>query len=365
MKQKTSCYFGLPFLSSLLIFFVGYLPAETCKDYEDPFYAVSSLRYHLEEELWGDTEDSDRIEMTATDLALLWERAARSSLSKQVLKAESLFNLARTGSPSKQKKLLIKAKRKLDQVWNHLNPFFYQPIEKGFHRFVLPNDHWLKNSLDTIFLNYDAQKNHEIFEEAGFHIICKRASKMIVADHECIPGYLIKIYLLEDKPEQTWKWMSRRCEGAENVRNLIAKKNLKHFTVPDKWIYRLPDTDLYESLAFPSSLECESRTLDLVKLAHPACLVATKMNIGTSEESRKAWKEAMTHSILRELYCILSHGFASTYVHQNIPYTKEGKFTCLDTEVPFRHHKYSKIDHYLSPEMRMYWDILVKTGGKP
>jgi hypothetical protein len=223
-----------------------------------------------------------------------------------------------------------------------------------YHRFMLPADHWLKMALDGIFTEFDAQKDQNAFEDEGFIIICKRTSNMIVARHELIPGYIIKIYLLEDKPEQSWKWMARRCEGAENVRKLVKKMKLRHFIVPDKFIYQLPDP-----------VESKGQVTELDRQTNPACLVATDMNVVSNQDSKRAWKEQITHSHLRELYCILSHGFASTYVHQNIAYTKEGKFACLDTEIPFRLHDYSKINHYLNPEMRVYWDILVKTGGNP
>lgn len=352
MTKKTMFY---P-LYVLLIFFMSQVSADTYDDNEDAFYALSSLRFHLEDELDDSESDDDSIYFDKNDIANLWERAAASPFSKEIMKAERCYQKALSSSSADQHALLSKAKQIVDCAWVNLNPFYEQPLAKGFknHRYILPANHWLKTELDGIFTEFDAQKDEDTFIEAGFKMICKRSSDMIVAKHKLIPGYIIKIYLREDKPEQSWKWMSNRCEGAENVRNLIKRKNLKHFIVPDKWIYQLPD-----------SFESKGQTSLLIQKTNPACLVATRMNIISHDGSRRAWKEKITHSHLRELYCILSHGFASTYVHQNIPYTKEGKFACLDTEIPYRHHKYSKINHFLSPEMRIYWDILVKTGGRP
>lgn len=354
-------------LYALLVFFISHMSADIYEDNEDAFYALSSLRFHLEEELDPELVDHT-ISFDKTDIANLWNRALASPFLNEIAEAESYYQEALFAAPAKQHTLFSKAKAIVDSAWVNLNPYYEQPLAKGFehHRYILPTDHWLQEALDGIFTQFDAQKDEETFHDAGFVKICKRSSDMIVAKHSQIPGYIIKIYLREDKPEQSWKWMSNRCEGAENVRNLITRKNLKHFIVPDKWIYRLAgfdECDLIDQL--PDSIESKGRKSSLVKQTSPACLVATMMNIVSYDGSRHAWKEKITHSHLRELYCILSHGFASTYIHQNIPYTKEGKFACLDTEIPFRHHKYSKINHYLNSEMRVYWDILVKTGGRP
>lgn len=354
MTKKTLLY---P-LYFLLVFFMSHVSADTDDDNEGAFYALSSLRFHLEEELWNNAPefDSDKISFSETDVTNLWQRAAASQCSKNIIKAQSYYQRASTASPSDHRAFLLKAKQIVDNAWEEINPAYQQPISKGFenHRYILSADHWLKTALDGIFTDFDAQKDHKTFKKAGFEIICKRTSDMIVAKHKLLPGYIIKIYLLEDKPEQSWKWMSNRCEGAENVRNLIKKKDLKHFIAPDKWIYQLP-----------APLECKGTTASLIKQTSHACLVCTRMNILSYDGTRRAWKEIITHAHLRELYCILSHGFASTYIHGNIPYTKEGKFACLDTEIPYRRHKYDKVNHYLSPEMRVYWDILVKTGGRP
>lgn len=349
MTKKTLLYI-------LFIFFTSQATANTYEDNEDAFYALSSLRFYLDEELDDSDSRTHSIPFESTDIANLWVRAANAPFSEEISRAEHFYQEAVAAPFEDQHALLFQAKQVLDSAWVNLNPLYAQPVAKGLinHRYILPKHHWLKSELDDIFTRFDAQKNERIFEEAGFKMICKRTSNMIVAKHDFIPGYIIKIYLREDQPKQSWKWICKRCEGAENVRRLIKRKKLKLFNVPDKWLYQLPN-----------SFASKGLTTSLGTHTSPACLVATCMNIVSNSESRRAWKEKVTHAHLRELYCIFSHGFASTFLYQNIAYTKEGLFTCLDTEVPFRHHKYSAVNPYLNDEMSIYWDILVKTGGKP
>lgn len=344
-------------LYALSILSLGHLFAADCDEHEDAFYALSSLSFHFEEEIEPIESTTDRIDFDISEVANLWERARAAPYGDKIVKAENHYLNALIASPEERHILLSKGKKIIDHAWTNLNPYSERPSEKVYenHRYVLRKDHWLRDAMDDIFKNFDAQKNSVEFDKAAFRMICKRTNDMIVADHANIPGYVIKIYLLEDKPEQSWRWMVNRCKGAENVRNLIARKNLEHFIVPDKWIYELPGS---------SHIAKGEENTPIANRRTPACLIATKMNIGSSNEARRAWKEKITRAHLRELYCIFSHGFASTFLHQNIPYTKEGKFACLDTEVPFRHHKYSKVTPYLSPKMQEYWKLLVKTGGK-
>lgn len=352
----------------LFVFLVSQVSADIYDEHEDAFYALSSLRFHLEEKLDPPVSDDLLITFDKADIANLWKRASASPFPEEIAQAESYYQEALLASPAKQHTLLSKAKTIIDSAWINLNPSSEQPLTKGFedHRYILPADHWLHDALDSIFTEFDAHKDEDTFGEAGFVKICKRNSDMIVAKHEQIPGYIIKIYLRENIPMQTWEWVACRCQGAENIRNLIKRKGLKHFNVPDKWIYRIPElAGRKEIESLTESIESKGQMSWLVKQTSPACLVAALMNVVSDGKSRRAWKEKITRSHLRELYCILSHGFSSTCLDQNIPYTKEGKFTCLDTEIPFRYQKYYRVIPYLTPEMRTYWGVLVRTGGKP
>lgn len=213
-------------------------------------------------------------------------------------------------------------------------------------KYFLPDDHWLKSRLDSIFETHQVLKSENDFLNAGFKIVCKRASSMIVAQHDALPGYLIKAYIDSDRNngESPAKWLFNRCLGVENIRNLVRTKKIKYFTLPDKWIYLLPGFDQLND-------------------KNNAILVVTDMKLATPERSKWAWKNRITPRHLDELYCILSHGFASTYLCGNIPYTRKGRFTCIDTEYPYRSHlPYHKVSSYLNEEMRAYWEELVRKG---
>lgn len=355
MTKRTLLY---PFYF-LFLFFASHLAANCDEENEKAFYALSSLRFHIDEQLLSKDLAAGKhevIHFEESDLAALWQRAAKPAYSAQVAEAEKYFWEAKNPLCEQSLEMLLKSKQLVEEVWTELNPLCHDVTPKGLldHRYLLPADHWLQSALDEIFAGNEALKDHHNFKKAGFDIICKRSSKMIVASHEKIEGYLIKAYLQSDKPNLSWKWMCNRCEGAENIRKLIKKKKLKHFIVPDKWIYRLPE-----------EVVSKGHRESLNKQTDPAVLVVTRMNIGSYEHARLAWKEKVTHEVLRELYCILSHGFASLYLVLNIPYTHDGKFACLDTEFPFRHFNYEKVYHYLSDEMKLYWEILIKTGGHP
>lgn len=137
--------------------------------------------------------------------------------------------------------------------------------------------------------------------------------------------------------------------GAEKVRNLIEEKKIKFFTVPDKWIYPLPE--------FPKPIK--------IKQSQLVVLVVTDMNLVSKFETREAWKSIITQEHLDELYCILSHGHGSSGLVRNVPYTKNGTFAFVDTEKPNKLPKYDKAKVFFSKEMQEYWDLLVKTGGNP
>lgn len=216
-------------------------------------------------------------------------------------------------------------------------------FQKQIKKYHLPKDHSIKPVLDTIFSS-TVTANGDSFDRAGFITLAiTHASYLRVAVHPALPGYIFKI-ALEDETRQkkgraSWEWLLDRCKGAENIRKLIAKEKIVHFVVPDKWLYRLP---------YPSKQQ--------------VILIATDMNLTGHRDNVDAWKNKITKKHLRELHTILSHGYASAYVLANIPYTKNGTFACIDTEYVKRKVKCQQVNQFLSPEMSLYWDKLLKSG---
>ena len=209
--------------------------------------------------------------------------------------------------------------------------------------YFLPLNHPLKNSLDMIFSNGRVTENQETFANAGFITLFTQPTSLItVARHPLLPGLLLKLYLDSETREKDgiagWRWLVNRCKGAENVRKLIKRKKLKYFSVPDKWIYPLPEKAYQQ----------------------PVILIVTDMDLTSESDTKYAWKHLTTTKHLDELFCILSHGFSSCYLATNIPYSKSGKFACIDTEHPKRKLSYNHVKAYLSPQMRAYWNGLIK-----
>ncbi|MBA3957090.1 MAG: hypothetical protein H0X51_01665 [Parachlamydiaceae bacterium] len=221
----------------------------------------------------------------------------------------------------------------------------FKATSKEVKPYLLPEKHPLKPTLDAIFKGKHVLKNEQSFAEAGFITIhVQPMSHIIVASHPLLPGYLLKLYLDNEKRMKDgipgWKWFVKRCHGVKNVQNLIKRKKLHHFVAPLKWIYPIP--------------ELKDKT------AQPAILVVTDMELVSHEMSYQAWANA-TKEQVNELFCILNHGFASTYLPGNLPYTKHGKFACIDTEHPKRVLKLKSVKKYLSPDMQAYWETLTRS----
>jgi len=365
---------------------MGFIPKQESVYAEEPeeraFYALSSLCFYLERKV-EESDQENKILFSEEDVQNLWEAAAHSTFFNQIDLAQKHYYeaLEKKEGELSSKQLFAKAKEILNNLWEkqnkaliaqegdshfshetkHLNGhFLYEeggafkgdlfslkhPFninkDKEHSRFLLSSHHWLNDVLENIFGKSNVLKNAHHFEGAGFNILHKRPSTLIIASHPFISGHLVKIFLNDTNKtyEQMWNNFINRCLGAENIRNLIKKKKLRFFTVPDKWIFVTPDEEKIP------------------------VLVVTKMNLVENSVTRKAWKQ-VTKEQLQELYCIISHGYASTRLILNIPLTKEGVFACIDTEQPQRIPLYDHARVYFSHDMQKYWDKLVRTGGKP
>lgn len=357
-------------LRAYFLFVLSFFLASFAVASEDTqaFYAISSLRFHVDELIsQSQVEDEEGIVFGPEDLEYLWRLAANCPYSNEIAFAQAYYY----ESEGTNIALLIQVEKILEMGWEKLhlelslNPeaektgsaqkssnfasqasFATTSIAYDKNNFFLPDDHPLKHNLDQIFSKPNVLENSFSFREAGFTTLHHQDTGMRVASHPLLHGFLIKTYLnSEEKPDtDDWNWMIQRCKGANNIRNLIREQQLRHFTVPDKWIYALPNstkTDPY---------------------TQTAVLVVTHMKIVNDEESRKAWKQATTKQ-LKELYSILSHGLASSYLPRNIPYTTKKKFSCIDTAYAKRIPNFKKPRSYFSKEMKVYWDKLVKRGG--
>jgi hypothetical protein len=218
-------------------------------------------------------------------------------------------------------------------------------------RHILPANHPGKPVLDAIFLSERATKNASTFRASGFITLFRQSRSFIrVARHPSLPGYLLKVYLDSEHRQKGkkagWEWLLRRCEGAEKIRRILVKNGIKYFQVPEKWLYPLP-------------FHCESTSSN-----QPFILLVEDMHLVSREENNLAWKSLITKEHLDELYLIITRAGGSSYRPANIWLTRYGKFAFIDTEYPTQKCDYNSISSYLSPEMRNYWEHLIRREKK-
>lgn len=359
------------------------------------FYALSSLQEYFRQILSKNLlqEEAGQI-FSEEDLANLWASAASEetmNIREEMIQARRYFEEAGKlqSHDEETTRLCLISKTMVFNAWSKLNPYLSDDDDSLFleHTFLskrkysalydnpcvtaemrqlmkpylLPFNTNLKKKLDALFASGRVIENEKSFKKEGFDTIAHQPmSKIRVARHPSFPGYLFKVYLdtdpkliqdnkKENYNKETWMRLTRRCDGAERIRRLIHDKKLIYFTVPDKWIYPPP---------LPKGKTIDYDTLQIL------ILIVTDMQLVPSSESQEAWKYKISPQHLDELYCILSHGFASAQVAYNIPYCKNGLFACVDTENPQRVVNYSSVRQYLSSEMQEYWNELIRTGGK-
>lgn len=230
------------------------------------------------------------------------------------------------------------------------NPLLTDQMRFEMSPYLLPLDHPMKVTLDSIFSQSRVLENERTLVDAGFEIITGPTpySFVMVTRHAAVPGYVFKMYLDSEtryrKKTPHWKWLLRRCIGAQRIRHIIRNENIGHFVVPDKWLYVLP---VYP---YSSSLKPEV-----------VIVMETDMEPEGRKVSKHKWKTAITRKHLDELYCILKQkNGGHLHMANNVPFTKQGKFAFTDTEFLRSNYELKRVKKYLSKEMQVYWDSLIK-----
>lgn len=216
---------------------------------------------------------------------------------------------------------------------------------------LLPIDHPLKPAMDQIFHAKRVTLNDATLAEAGFVTLYFQPRSFIrVLSHPELPKHLLKLCpdsesrLKKGLPD--WHWLAKRCQSAHRIQEIIVAEKIKHFTVPLKFIYLLPEIP-----APPQSPEYSPKI---------ALLIVQDMNLVSKEENLAFWKEKITKSHLKELFTILKSTPGMSAREDNIVLTKKGKLAFIDTEFYYIRPNFQAILPYLSPEMQAYWKKLVK-----
>ena len=332
---------------------------------EDYLLASASLICHVEECINGKEE----IIFTPDEITHLWDRVNKyhSSFDQCFLFEEAFQNYQKKENLQKISVLLTQFWQKAQEA-NHTidhsidfnacvrskSPHRPVKIQRRAEPYLISSKHPMQKVLNSLFLKQRVTKDRPTFIHAGFKILAEGSrSYIIVAKHQSLPGYLVKVYLdteLRQKwDKKSWEWLVLRCEGASQIRKIIKRKKFKHFTVPEKYIYWLPP--------HPAPPRDENHT------QHAALLLVTDMNLTSQKRNAKAWRNEMTQEHLDELYQIISFAKGSSYRPDNLAYTKNGHFAFIDTEYPNQIPDLKIVRKYFNSEMRAYWDSLIRKGG--
>lgn len=220
---------------------------------------------------------------------------------------------------------------------------------------LLPPNHPAWPKLNRIFCEARVTETPEHFRKAGFkQWTTGYWSRVIASTHPKFPEYFLKVYCDNELGIiYDWKKWLNRIRGAETIRECIKEYHLeKHFKVPKKWIYPLPQHPSPQN----SNYYIRKNFL----------LVCENMRIYDHEASEKLYKTKMTKKMAYGLYTILQICGLCDSVHViNIPFSKDGKIAFIDTEF---HHiwpiVYGKLNHVFSSEIRLYWEKITQNGGK-
>lgn len=222
------------------------------------------------------------------------------------------------------------------QVWQEVSPYF------------LPENHPLRSKLDQLFKTR-ITLNHHTLKEAGFLTPRPRQfSHSIVSKNKKIKGFVFKFFS-DDQPKiDDAKQLLKRILGAKAINQSLKRLGWdKHFIVPKKWIYPLPENPAPPEGSFRKNF----------------ILIAEEINVYHNEANRVQWRTKITPLLLRGVYSIVTDvGLYDSLIPSNIPFAKpqRGKMVFLDTEhfgsspIP-----YKRITPYLSPEMEQVWNALV------
>ncbi len=225
------------------------------------------------------------------------------------------------------------------EIWNKVAPY------------LIPDSHPVKLQLDAIFSSSRAILNMKTLRAAGFHASNpRRFTRLVVATHPAVPGYVFKIYLDAQeyhKNKTEYENWIMRIQGIQAVQKQIEEHGLQNFfRLPTKWIYALP------SMPSPPKEFLRKNFI----------LVETDMNIYSNEENLRLWaSDQVSQPLLDALFLILKNvGLHDCTKPDNIPFTKDGKVTFIDTQTFNKKPLFKRFKAFLSPANQEYWLQLIE-----
>lgn len=289
-------------------------------------------------------EEGESVDVSDTHLYSFFveaEQGAKVVYSKEEDRVTpALFDLRasrKTSSRPAPAAPFVQPQQVSDEIWAEVQPY------------LMPLDHPTRRRLDEIFSKNRVLASLEAMKEAGFMLTPQQGVHVHATKHPMLPGYVIKMYP-DLHPEREWyKWV-KRCQGAELIRDSIARHQMEGiFKVPHKWIYVVPDLFPIEASAgiYPKHF----------------VLVVEDMYILEPHKNRKRYRsEHMHKSTLQALVTIIEDlGLSDAVRCANVPFCQDGKLAFVDTESWHRWPVwYHPMKEWLSIGMRRYWNEITQ-----
>ncbi len=212
----------------------------------------------------------------------------------------------------------------------------YRINKRNLDSYLLPKDHFLQEHLKHIFHHSHMFHSAEHFKKAGFKVKLGHR-QLMVGVHSSIPEYLFKKFPDSRSQSKQLQNYITRIKGAKILRKCIEKHNFKHFVVPQKWLYKLPDS-LFKKNGESSYI-----------------LIVENMDI-YDEATNRALYYNMDIEILTELCIILHEVGGCDAFPRNQPFTRYGKIAFVDTEHvgKMKEHFIKHIVPALNKELQAY-----------
>lgn len=215
--------------------------------------------------------------------------------------------------------------------------------------YLLPDNHPDRKKLDRLFKKKRVVLDHETFRKSGFQFNERHnIESLVVGIHKSFPDVVVKTFLdCQLKKRDEWNNWVRRIQGAEIVREYIYTHALFDFEVPRKWIYPLPYN--------PSPPE------DPKYYRRYFVLIAENMKIESLDRTKELYGKIKNTECLDQLFEIIEkNGLSDSAYLRNIPFTKRGTITFIDTE---HYHNwpvcFNRVTPYLSSSMKKHWQSLI------
>lgn len=212
--------------------------------------------------------------------------------------------------------------------------------------YLLPEDHPAYKKLEKLFSKARWTESLDSLKEGKFLFKKHKAwDNVVVAKHDKLRGYILKIYTDDQMGVNARALFLQRVRGAQFIQEVIENHNYSDmFDVPRKWIYVLPETNVNPSLDTKHFI-----------------LVAEDMHIVDQDLNYSFWKSSnVSKELLLALFTLLTEGglIDSIYI-DNIPLNLEGKIVFIDTEhYQKRPIKYHYLTKRFSKSNQVYWQTL-------